>query len=73
MKAQPALEKRPARSSEAPSERPAAVARRRDHIFHTGMAVAISLAIVGGFARTYYLRPLFGLLTRKQVPNGRDR
>ena len=33
--------------------------RRREHLFYTGMAVAIVGTVFAGFAPTYYLRPLF--------------
>jgi hypothetical protein len=33
--------------------------RRREHLFYTGMAIAITSTVFAGFARTYYLRPLF--------------
>jgi hypothetical protein len=63
MKAQPALEKTQSvrDNHETTPRRPAHDARRREHRFYTGMAVAIALTVVAGFARTYYLRPLFGL------------
>jgi hypothetical protein len=32
----------------------------REHLFHTGMAVAVVLTVFAGFARTYYLKPYFG-------------
>lgn len=34
--------------------------RRREHIFYPAMAAGIALTVLGGFAPTYYLRPLFG-------------
>jgi hypothetical protein len=33
--------------------------RRRERVFHTGMAAAFLLIVFAGFARTYYLRPYF--------------
>ena len=33
--------------------------RRREHLFHVGMAIAVALTVFAGFARTYYLRPYF--------------
>ena len=33
--------------------------RRREHLFYTGMAVAVVGTVFAGFAPTYYLRPLF--------------
>lgn len=33
--------------------------RRREHLFYTGMALAIALTVFAGFARTYFLRPYF--------------
>ena len=38
---------------------PAAVSRRRERLFYTGMAVVFLLVVFAGFARTYYLRPYF--------------
>ena len=34
--------------------------RRREHLFYTGMAIAIVGTVFAGFAPTYYLRPFFG-------------
>jgi hypothetical protein len=34
--------------------------RRGEHLFYTGMAVAVVITVFVGFARTYYLRPYFG-------------
>jgi hypothetical protein len=59
MKPQPALAKPPAPPVERKPEPPKTAARRRERIFYTGLAVAIAITIVAGFARTYYLRPLF--------------
>lgn len=39
--------------------RPAAASRRRERIFHTGMAAAFLVLVFAGFAPTYYLRPYF--------------
>jgi len=36
------------------------VLRARDHRFFTGMAIAATLTVFAGFARTYYLRSAFG-------------
>lgn len=37
------------------------MSRRRERVFYTGMAVAIAITVFAGFARTYYLRPYFGM------------
>lgn len=37
-------------------ERPAAIRGRHDRLFYTGMAIAVALVVLVGFARTYYLR-----------------
>jgi hypothetical protein len=34
--------------------------RRRERLFHTGMAVVFLLVVFAGFARSYYLKPYFG-------------
>lgn len=39
---------------------PAAVNRRRERLFYTGMSVAFLLIVFAGFARSYYLKPYFG-------------
>ena len=36
------------------------ISKRREHLFYTGMAVAVVITVFAGFARTYYLRPYFG-------------
>ena len=36
------------------------IASRRERLFYTGMAVAITITVFVGFAPTYYLRPYFG-------------
>jgi hypothetical protein len=36
------------------------IGKRREHLFYTGMAVAVVITVFAGFARTYYLRPYFG-------------
>lgn len=36
------------------------VSRRRERLFYTGMAVVFIITVFAGFARTYYLSPLFG-------------
>lgn len=59
MKPQPALEQRSAAPPAPKPAQPKAVARRREHMFHVGMAVAIVITIVAGFVPTYYLRPVF--------------
>jgi len=38
----------------------AVTGKRRDHIFYTGLAVVAAAIVFAGFARTYYLRDLFG-------------
>ncbi len=35
------------------------MALRRERLFYTGMAFAIAITVIVGFARTYYLRPYF--------------
>jgi hypothetical protein len=48
------------------AERPGAAAndlkvkRRRERLFYTGMAFVFALLVFAGFARSYYLKPLFG-------------
>jgi hypothetical protein len=37
-----------------------AAGRRRERIFYTGMSAAFLLVVFAGFARSYYLKPLFG-------------
>jgi len=34
--------------------------RRREHLFYSGMAVAIVMTVFAGFAQTYYLKSYFG-------------
>jgi hypothetical protein len=38
----------------------AVTGKLRDHIFYTGLAVVAAAIVFAGFARTYYLRDLFG-------------
>jgi len=38
----------------------AVTGKRRDHIFYTGLAVVAAAIVFAGFARTYYLKDLFG-------------
>jgi hypothetical protein len=38
----------------------AVTGKRRDHIFYTGLAVLAAAIVFAGFARTYYLKDLFG-------------
>ena len=40
-------------------ERSAVAGARSDRLFYTGMAIAIALVVVVGFARTYYVRPQY--------------
>ena len=35
--------------------------RRRERLFYTGMAVAFLFIVFAGFARSYYLKPYFGM------------
>jgi hypothetical protein len=38
----------------------AVTGKRWDHIFYTGLAVVAAAIVFAGFARTYYLKDLFG-------------
>ena len=40
-------------------EVPATTRDRHDRLFYTGMAIAVAVVVVVGFARTYYLRPQY--------------
>jgi hypothetical protein len=40
-------------------ERPATTRGRHERLFYTGMAIAVALVVLVGFARTYYLRPQY--------------
>ena len=42
------------------------IGKRRERLFYTGMAVAVSITVFAGFARTYFLRPYFD--TRPLLP-----
>jgi len=35
------------------------IGKRRERLFYTGMAVAVVLTVIAGFARTYFLRPYY--------------
>jgi hypothetical protein len=45
--------------TDTPPAQPFTAERRREHLFYTGMAIAIALTVFAGFARTYYLRPYY--------------
>src|SRR5260370_23886383 len=38
----------------------AVTGKRREHIFYAGLAVVAAAIVFAGFARTYYLRDIFG-------------